>query len=135
MVNKYMALLDTHYDDCFVDDGESSKLAFLADYVFDFTTYDDDIGEEMATDMLYVLSAIWQGKTFGFIADKANYRKYLTMINMPFLANIIEWGTSIRGAWLDDCKDVKVGCLFTVPRGELRFFIQAVIVWGLSETK
>jgi hypothetical protein len=28
-----------------------------------------------------------------------NYRWHIIMCNMPFFANRIEWGTSIRGAW------------------------------------
>lgn len=134
MGNKYKSLLDEKYAE-HRHDNETSKLAFLADHVFNFTTYDDDIGEEMATDMIYVLSAIWQGKVFDYIEDRLNYRKYITMVNMPFLSDMIEWGSSVRGAWLDDCKDREIGCLFTVPCGELREFVRDIIIWGLEDVK
>jgi len=76
-----------------------SKLEFLADYIFEFTTYDGDISELFAEKMVEVLRAINDGKIYEFIKDEENYKWYIIMCNMPFLGDKLEWGTSIRGAW------------------------------------
>lgn len=82
-------------------DGELSRLEFLADYIFDFTTYDTAMGELFARKAVEVCAAINDGKTFDYIEDADNYRWFLLMVNMPFFAQRLEWGTSVRGAWWD----------------------------------
>ena len=52
--------------------------------------------------MLEVIDVIINQTQFEYIKDEAKYLNYLTMVNMPFLSNKIEWGTSIRGAWFDE---------------------------------
>lgn len=79
--------------------GEISRLEFLADYVFDFTTYDAEMSELFARKALEVCAAISDKRTFDYIKDAENYRWFLLMVNMPFFAGRLEWGSSIRGAW------------------------------------
>jgi hypothetical protein len=69
----------------------TNKLEFLGEHIFDFTTYDGDMSERFAISMLSVISAISAKNTFDYIADEDNYVKYLTMVNMPFLADKITW--------------------------------------------
>ena len=76
-----------------------SRLEYLGDYIFDFTTYDSDLGELFAGKALEVCAAISDGKTYDYIKDAEQYRWYLVMVNMPFFADKLEWGTSVRGAW------------------------------------
>lgn len=78
---------------------EMSRLEFLAEYIFDFTTYDSEIGELFASKALEACAAISAGTTFDYIKDADDYRWYMLMVNMPFFAGRLEWGTSIRGAW------------------------------------
>lgn len=79
--------------------GPRSRLAYLSDFIFDFTTYDDEMSELFATKALEVCSALNERKTFAYIEDPDNYRWYLLMCNMPFFHERLGWGTSIRGAW------------------------------------
>lgn len=95
-----LALLEHSYTVTCAHD-ETTRLYYLADYIFDFTTYDSEMGELFASKALEVCAAITERKTFDYIKDREQYIWYLTMVNMPFFANRIEWGTSIRGAWWD----------------------------------
>lgn len=79
----------------------ASRLAYLSDHIFDFTTYDSEIAEEFARKALEVCRAISERKTFDYIRDAANYRWFLLMCNMPFFYPRLNWGGSIRGAWWD----------------------------------
>jgi len=78
-----------------------SRAAYLGDYIFDFTTYDDQKSEEFGIKALEVCRAISTRKTFEYIADTENYRWFLLMVNMPFFSRRLNWGTSVRGAWWD----------------------------------
>jgi hypothetical protein len=81
------------------DGTPENRAAFLADYVFDFTTYDDEKSKEFGTKALEVCRAVSDRKTFEYIEDPENYRWFLLMVNMPFFAVRLDWGTSVRGAW------------------------------------
>ena len=76
-----------------------SRMEYLGDYIFDFTTYDSQMSELFASMALDVCAAISNRTTFNYIRDPEQYRWYLVMVNMPFFADKIEWGTSVRGAW------------------------------------
>ena len=82
-------------------DGPVSKLEFLGDSVFDFTTYDREQTEMFARKAIEVCRAISENTTFEYIKNSDDYRWFLVMCNMPFFAKRINWGTSIRGAWWD----------------------------------
>lgn len=76
-----------------------SRLAYLSRNVFDFTTYDSEMDELFAAKAVEACVAISNGTTHEYISDAENYKWYLLMCNMPFFAERLEWGTSIRGAW------------------------------------
>lgn len=76
-----------------------SRLAFLSESVFDFTTYDSEMDELFARRAVEVCEAINTKTTFEYIEDEENYRWYLLMCNMLFFADKLDWGGSIRGAW------------------------------------
>lgn len=86
-----------------------TRLAYLSNYIFDFTTYDQEIDELFASKAVEVCGAINDSVTFSYIEQPENYKWFLLMCNMPFFFDRIEWGTSIRGAWwrksikLDSC--------------------------------
>lgn len=97
----YLKLLEDSYKtavECF-ECAPESKFEYLGDYIFDFTTYDDEISSLFAQKAIEVCAAINNRTTFQYIEDKENYKWYLLMCNMPFFVNKLEWGTSIRGAW------------------------------------
>jgi hypothetical protein len=76
-----------------------TRLAYLSEHIFNFTTYDGEKDEFFGRKAVEVCAAINDGKTFDFIKDADNYTWFLVMCNMPFFAERLEWGTSIRGAW------------------------------------
>lgn len=80
------------------DDG-LSRLTYLANHVFDFTTYDDAMSELFAKKALEVCLSINDKSTLDYIKDADNHRWYLLMVNMSFFATRLDWGSSIRGAW------------------------------------
>ena len=76
-----------------------SRLAYLSRSIYNFTTYDSAIDNLFAEKAVEVCAAINNGKTFEYIKDVEQYKWYLLMCNMPFFADRLEWGGSIRGAW------------------------------------
>jgi hypothetical protein len=121
----------------FGGDREMSRMEFLADHIFDFTTYDTDMGELFARKAVEVCAAINESKTFDYIKDADNYRWFLLMVNMPFFAGRLEWGTSVRGAWwdhgaqkLESCglwRDGQQVLSMEFPRSEWMRFIAALV--------
>ena len=96
----YLKQLEHSYK--LIDDGHgSSRFEYIGDYVFNFTTYDGDVSELFAIKAIEVCNAISTNTTFDYIGNRnrENYYWYLLMVNMPFFAEKLEWGTSIRGAW------------------------------------
>ena len=81
----------------------TSKLVFISEFIFNFTTYESDAGELFARKALEVCAAISHKKTFEYIkSSKENNYWYLMMCNTEFFISKIEWSTSIRGAWWDN---------------------------------
>lgn len=77
-----------------------SRLEYLSEMFFNFTTYDGDMAALFAAKALEVCKAITFGTTFEYIrASEENHRWFLIMCNMPFFQNKLSWGCSIRGAW------------------------------------
>lgn len=97
----YLKLLDNSYEQIKYFQGYTpmGKLEYLADYIFDFTTYENTVSSMMAKKCLEVCKAISDRKTFEYIKTEEGNLWYLIMVNMPFLEVKLEWGTSIRGAW------------------------------------
>jgi hypothetical protein len=140
----YRELLEHSYEQATYSDPEMSRLAYLSDYIFDFTTYDSDMGELFAGRALEVCAAINEGKTFDYIKDADNYRWYLLMVNMPFFAGRLEWGTSIRGAWWDHADQTLETCgiwrgeeqvlSLTFTRDEWPRFVTDMIAFASKDT-
>jgi hypothetical protein len=101
MSEPYRRMLEDGYKETSNFSGMVSRLEFLSDYIFDFTTYDGEMAELFARKALEVCAAISNGSTFDYIKDTENYRWFLWLCNTPFFEDKIEWGTSIRGAWWD----------------------------------
>ena len=79
----------------------NTRAAFLAEFIFDFTTYEDEFAHEFGVQALRVCRAISARKTYEFAEPTVDRRWFLLMCNMPFFSRRINWGTSIRGAWWD----------------------------------
>lgn len=103
----YLELLKESFE---VEKEENSDLepyGYLADHIFDFTTYDDEASNRMGESTLAFCSVISNGNTFDYIDDEANYNNYLNCVNLTFFANKLDWGTSVRGAWWNLYNDEK----------------------------
>ena len=119
-----------------------NKMAFIGNYIFNFTTYDGFMDELLAGKMMEVIECILNGTTFEYHKhgeNEANYINYLVMVNMPFLKDKIEWGGSIRGAWFDEYGHhseskpavYEIGCVdLVVPKIEIKQFIKQLIEWS-----
>lgn len=98
----YLKLLEHSFQCLRKCDNEAmniSRLEYLSEHIFDFTTYDGAMDELFARKALDVCVAINDRNTFEYLESSEGYQWYLIMCNMPFFASKLEWGTSIRGAW------------------------------------
>lgn len=85
-----------------LDEPDGSRLVFLGDEIFNFTTYDTGMTEFFARKAVEVCNAINTFTTFKYQDESPeNYQWFLVMCNMPFFVDKLNWGTSIRGAWWD----------------------------------
>jgi len=105
-----------------------SRLDFIGETIFDFTMYDGDASERFAKKMIEVIESIINRTTFDY--QTSNYDDYLTMVNMPFLVDKLEWGGSIRGAWLDKFKEYTVPYGIKIAKGEIENFLIQLIEWS-----
>lgn len=137
---------DSHIKtDSIRDCGRTSRLEYLAEYIFDFTTYETQFSELFAKRALEVCSAINKNETFEYIEKLGCCFWYSLMVNMPFFVDKLEWGDSICGAWWDgessnekiqfsSCGlflgDKQVIETLEFTREEWREFIDAVIMFG-----
>lgn len=78
---------------------EINKLSWLSEHVFGFATYDLEISSKLGETLLEVLKCLQESKMFDYIkiSDK-NYMNYIIIANL--IINYIDWGSSIREAWL-----------------------------------
>ena len=99
----YLKLLEESYEAVKGHDRDiSTRHQYLSEYIFNFITYDGDMGELFGGKAVEVCEAINTMKTFEYIKENTeNYRWYLIMCNMPFFCDKLQWGGSIRGAWWD----------------------------------
>lgn len=95
----YLAMLEHSYSMTKDVMDVRTRLEFLGEYIFNLTTYDIEMSELFARKALEVCTAISDRATFDYIKDADNYRWYLLLCNVPFFADRLQWGTSIRGAW------------------------------------
>lgn len=143
---EYRRMLEEGYE-AIASTDPIGRLEYLSDYIFNFTTYDGAMAELFANKAMEVCAAISDRTTFDYIKDAEQYRWYLVMVNMPFFADKLEWGTSIRGAWWGEPPHKKIefsSCgLFLdgeqlhetmeFTRDQWREFIAAVLAFGVEE--
>lgn len=79
----------------------SQKLMWLTEDYFNLPTYDSNLSEEFGITIYEVIKAILDQKTFDYIKDDKKYRKYITVAILLDKLDLLNWGTSIRGAWFD----------------------------------
>lgn len=84
-----------------------------------YTTYDAGVDIELAPRFIAVLKSILNGSSYGFIEiSRQNYLDYLQVVNLPFLKNRLDWGTSIRGVWIrKPCEVINLAKILPVSDG------------------
>lgn len=129
------------------DCAPESRLAYLSESIFNFTTYAPEMDELFAAKAVEVCAAINNRTTFDYIKEPEPYKWFLLMCNMPFFEGKLEWGTSIRGAWwgarpgrqieLDSCGlwigDEQLIDTLKFSTDEWKRFISAVIEFSSAE--
>lgn len=88
------------------------KYMFLSNYIFDVITYDENLDYEFGKKIYEVIKVIQERKNFDYISNSKKYETYILVCNLLNQFELIEWGTSVRGAWFDKesfCKN-GVGC-------------------------
>lgn len=76
-------------------------LEIFAD-IFSITTYDSHKNRYFGEKILEVLDAIATGRVRDYQDQSdAHYTDYLMVCNFKYVAPLLDWGTSIRGAWMD----------------------------------
>jgi hypothetical protein len=124
---KFIELLNNNYKEAKdLECSPETKMEYAGSYVFDFTTYDSEMDILFAKNMIDVLKCILNEETFEY--QKEQYINYLTMVNMPFLTDKLEWGGSIRGAWFDNWQEYEVDGI-KIEKQELELFIAQLIEW------
>ena len=91
---------------------EQFKYIFLSDYIFDVITYDDDLSYVFGKKIYEVMKTIQEGQTFDYIKQEEKYIDYILVCNLLESFDLIEWGSSVRGAWFVSDAHIKreVGC-------------------------
>ncbi len=110
-----------------------NKYVWCSNYVFNLTTYDNELDEIFVKKIFEVCKAILERKTFEFIKESdEKYRQFIIVCNLLSRFEWINWGTSIRGAWFEENrsnqKPIIEGDLGTVCFSEenLRLLIEFV---------
>lgn len=149
----YLAMLETSYAymqrESFFPN--RTRLEYLSEEIFDFTTYATMPAEHLAVRALEVVEAITDRTTFVYIRrSDAHHVWYIVMCNLPFFKERINWGTSIRGAWWDHYKELEyTSCgLFdndgnqiyasepmTFEEGEWEQFMRATLAFAAVQTE
>ncbi|HMK58065.1 MAG TPA: hypothetical protein VK462_03340 [Nitrososphaeraceae archaeon] len=129
----YIEDLNERFAEYSIDENRS-KISFIASMVFDIYTYDDYVDALFANKMIDVIKAIISKRTFDYHRhgeNEENYLNYLTMVNFPFLKGKLEWGTSIRGAWLMDYEDGEYIIFpdWVVSKRDISKFLTDLITW------
>lgn len=78
-----------------------SKYAYFAESYFNVIAYDDHMADIIGREITEVIEVILNRKSFDYIENDENYKKYIIWASKLDEMEWIEWGTSIRGAWLN----------------------------------
>lgn len=94
-------IYELHYHDYCENTCCETKYEWAANEIFDLTTYDGELDELFAKKIIEVLKVIFDGTNFEYIKDRTNYINYILICQLLNEFNWIEWGTSIRGSWIE----------------------------------
>ena len=87
---------------------EPTKYEWCASDIFDLATYDDELDELFVKKILEVCQVILDRENFKYIENEDQYIQYIAVCQLLRQMKWIEWGTSIRGAWIDEYSKVNI---------------------------
>lgn len=96
ILNLFKSCADFYFEK--EDDIYRQKMIFLTNHIIGYTTYDDDLSEEIGKAIVEVINIIKEDKNFEYTKDSSNYKKFIFVTNL--IQSMLDWGTSIRGCWL-----------------------------------
>lgn len=96
----YMGMLERGHA-AGMEDGEWSKLTYLAECIFNFCTDEDGVSEILATKAVEVCRALNTNSTYEYYEANQDPPWYLIMMNMPFFDDKTDFGVSVRASWWD----------------------------------
>ena len=106
-----------------------TKVVWLSTWIFNFDTYDEKVAQLFGSQMIDTIESLLNRTTYEYI--KNSEITFITMVNMPFLKGKLEWGVSIRGAWIDEYyEEFSPSYNIVVPKGEIRKFLTDLISWS-----
>lgn len=109
--------------------------------IFGLTTYDSAMDEYFVGKILKVLSVIDHQQNFEFIKVQENLIDYTMVVNLKDIESVLDWGTSVRGAWFgvskdnpfnphgDLCTESDKSLTSIVDRGDFSNFVTALTVF------
>ena len=130
---KYLKILDDGFkEECLnnpkQDEYPLDKIEYIAERIFDFYTYENEIQSLLCKKALEICEAITERKTHEYVSTDEGRYWYHILTQMPFFQDKTEWGCSIRGAWWDHSVDFFVVDVdLIIPRDDWDEFILDLI--------
>lgn len=87
-----------------------NKYEWAASHIFNLATYDSSLDELFVKKILEVCKVILNNKNYDYIEDEKNYITFISVCQLLNSLGWIDWGTSIRGAWIDSMDYTLDGC-------------------------
>lgn len=100
-MNNYKELFERSYKTCCGGCVDYSKAEWISEAIFGYTTYDSYMDGVLVGRTLDACVHINDSGNSQLLKDETLYEQYITMVNMPFFQNRLEWGGSIRFPWWD----------------------------------
>jgi hypothetical protein len=77
-----------------------TKYSYIASIIFNITSYDSELDEFYVKKLLEFFEIIESNEILSDSLE--DYKIYVLLANLPTIASILNWGTSIRSAFFTD---------------------------------
>lgn len=100
MREEWLEILNKAYkEDSEYETHPDSKKEWLVSTIFQCGSYSSEVDEKICDIFVSVCFAITKKETFEYVEDFERYVNYTMVANSSFMFNMLDWGTSLRGAW------------------------------------
>ena len=81
---------------------DTTKYEWAASQIFDLCTYDGELDELFVKKIIEICKVILEDRTYEYISESnENYINYILVCQLLYKRDWIDWGTSVRGAWIN----------------------------------